>query len=83
MATATSGAFTATMTFATATQAGYWDRYQATLAALKAEIATLESQLNAGTIGDAEYASKMACLVDLTAQAIALWDSLRPVVAWS
>lgn len=83
MATATHGAVTATMTFATAAQAGYWERYQATNATLKILMDELVRGLNAGTMSEAEYSDKMACLVDLYQQSEAAWASLGPTVAWS
>lgn len=83
MATATHGTVTATMTFATAVQAGYWDRYNATNVSLKSLMDSLVSQLNTDAIGEPEYADKMACLVDLYQQSEAPWASLGPTVVWS
>ncbi len=71
------------MDFATAAQAGYWERYQATLAAIVDSLIDLTDALQSGAMPAVEYSDKALCLANLRAQADALWESLKPVVVWS
>lgn len=82
MATATSGPWTATMSFATQAQSDLHVRYQATQDAIRALKASLKVARVAGTITVEEYLDKKACLADLFAQSEALWDSQGPSVRW-
>ncbi|HOW77933.1 MAG TPA: hypothetical protein PK406_00645 [Verrucomicrobiota bacterium] len=83
MATATHGKWTAEIKLATTSQVNEWDRYQANRETLRALMADLGTAMNQGAISAAEYADKMACLVDLCQQAEQVWIEARPVVEWS
>ena len=82
MPTATHGAFTGVMTFATAAQAGYWERYKATEVMLRDMMDALAVALDAGSVSPSEFTDKMLCLNDLYQQNEALWASQGPTVRW-
>ena len=83
MATATSGGYTATFSFATVPQVAYRDRNLLTIEMLRLELFDLLARRGREEIGVAEYDAKAACIRDLAAQAIALWDSQKPVIVWT
>jgi len=82
VATATSGPWTATMTFATQAQGDLFVRYQATQDSIRGLKSALQAALIAGTMTAEEYADKRSCLMDLFRQNEALWDSQGASVRW-
>lgn len=82
MATATSGPWTATMTFATVAQADLFARYQTTRDTIRTMKIALLAERIAGSLNDEDYADKRACLVSLLQQNEVLWESQRPSVRW-
>lgn len=71
------------MAFATIPQVAYWDRHQLTIEILRVELFDLLAKRGREEIGIAEYDAKAACIRDLAAQAIALWDTQKPVIVWT
>jgi len=82
VATATSGSWTATMTFATVAQADLYVRYQTTRETIRTLKIALLAKRIAGGVSAEDYADKRACLVSLFDQNEALWESQRPSVRW-
>ena len=70
------------MTFATAAQAGFWERYKATEVTLRDAMDALAVTLDAGSISPSEFTDKMFCLTDLYRQNEVLWASQGPTVRW-